>query len=163
MGDFLKSGQILRILVVGAVFSQKSDTVARTEIDFSCYRVFFPHDNRWDKQLRKNNNKTDILIEKRCTLGTRRPFGPILPSIHFSLAKWNLAHPADFSSNPMHSGPGHWPFFDPFLSIFGPISYCFPRETVRNRPKTAFFGQKWPKMTKKGSKMAKIRARNAWK
>ena len=41
MGDFLKSGQILRILVVGAVFSQKSDTVARTEIDFSCYRVFF--------------------------------------------------------------------------------------------------------------------------
>lgn len=44
MGDFLKSGQILRILVVGAVFSQKSDTVARTEIDFSCYRVFLQHE-----------------------------------------------------------------------------------------------------------------------
>ena len=162
MGDFLKSGQILRILVVGAVFSQKSDTVARTEIDFSCYRVFFTSIVHL-KIISDYWHCVNFLIEKRCTLGTRRPFGPILPSIHFSLAKWNLAHPADFSSNPMHSGPGHWPFFDPFLSIFGPISYCFPRETVRNRPKTAFFGQKWPKMTKKGSKMAKIRARNAWK
>ena len=163
MGDFLKSGQILRILVVGAVFSQKSDTVARTEIDFSCYRVFLHFKELKNGRRSYSDKRLSDLIEKRCTLGTRRPFGPILPSIHFSLAKWNLAHPADFSSNPMHSGPGHWPFFDPFLSIFGPISYCFPRETVRNRPKTAFFGQKWPKMTKKGSKMAKIRARNAWK
>lgn len=48
---------------------------------------FFNKETRSEKISNKRHKTTMNLIEKRCTLGTRRPFGPILPSIHFSLAK----------------------------------------------------------------------------
>ena len=56
-------------------------------------------------------------IEKRCTLGTRRPFGPILPSIHFSSPNHDLAHPAYFSFNPT---PRAWDW-DLKLVLFWPF------------------------------------------
>ena len=84
MGDFLKSGQILRILVVGAVFSQKSDTVARTEIDFSCYRVFFTRidfcvNDRPRKQNRQKFNREKMHAGHQASLRSHPPQHPFFP------------------------------------------------------------------------------------